>query len=141
MPTRRPSLSFLRFVAPVAAVGLIASGGCYMKEGPWYSGNAPLTYESTALRPKTVSLVDTRTQEVIWSVDIPADKQLVISFRDNVNEGEMMSSVMNWEIMPMGKMFGRLDNSIPAPPVNARRVDMSLRPSPELPTPSMSQAN
>ena len=65
----------------------------------------------------------------------------MLKFRDGVNEDEHMSSVMMWEIMPLGKMFGHLDNTMPAPPPNARRVDMTLRPSPELPDANLSQAN
>ena len=134
MPIRRPSLSFFRIVAPAAAVGLIATGGCYMKEGPWYSGNAALTYESTSLRPKTISLIDTRTQEVLWSVDVPVDQQLVVAFvQDGAdNDDETMPDLMKWQIFDAGKLFGNLENRMPVPNRHARLLELALRPAPEM---------
>lgn len=107
--------------------------GCfsYNARGPWYSGNAPLTFESTAFKPKTLSLIDTRTGETIWSVDVPVGKELVVKFREGVNEGELMADLMEWGILDSGARRGELESSIPAPPRDYRRLDMTIRAHPE----------
>jgi hypothetical protein len=131
MTTRR----FTRFATTGLAAGalaLSAMSGCYQPQGPGYSGLAPETYISTEMRPKTVSLFDGRTGETIWSIDIPVNKQLVMRFYENKNEGAYMPDEMKWRIMEMGKRSGGLHNSIPAPPRDSRRVDVSLRPAPEI---------
>lgn len=139
MTTRRA----VRFAVPalsLAALSLGALAGCYSPGGPGYSGLAPLTYHSTEMSPKTVSLIDKRTGETVWSVDVPVNQQLVIRFRENMNEGSFMPDTMLWRVMEKGRWTGNLDNEIPAPPRYARRVDMTLRSRPELPESSLSQS-
>lgn len=138
MTTRRAArLASTGFLA-VALLGAVS--GCYQPQGPGYSGLAPLTYESTEMSPKTVSLIDTRTGETVWSVDVPVNQQLVIRFREGRNEGAFMPDVMEWRLMKRGNRFGALDNTIPSPPRAARRVDMTLRPRPELPDTAVTQS-
>jgi hypothetical protein len=43
-----------------------------------------------------------------------------------------MPSIMEWSIMERKTYFGKLENVIPAPPAWARRVEMVLRPQPEI---------
>jgi hypothetical protein len=40
---------------------------------------------------------------------------------------------MEWAFMEPGTEFGKLGNSMPVPPSNARRLDPVLRATPELP--------
>lgn len=136
--TNRHRLLVLPIILALASVAFLT--GCYQPAGPMYSGNAPLTWISTVHRPKTISLIDTRTGETLWSVDVPPNKQLVVKFDDKGDDAsdEYMPAVMNWAIMEPKKHFGDLDNVIPAPPHWARRIEMTLRPQPEMSDTSLS---
>ncbi len=128
----RRSLPILSIALTLAGTATLA--GCYQPGGPVYSGNAPLTWISTEHLPKTISLIDSRTGETLWSVDVPPNKQLVVKFDDkgDDNSNEYMPSIMEWSIMERKTHFGKLENVIPAPPSWARRVEMVLRPQPEI---------
>ena len=108
-------------------------GGCYWEGGPaWSDWNE--TYASTEWQPKSFELIDTRTGEVIWSAEVPVGKQLVVRYRRDVGlDDAVYPDLMNWEIMDAGERFGALENSIPVPGKNARRMDWYLREVPELP--------
>ncbi|RMH23780.1 MAG: hypothetical protein D6693_10715 [Planctomycetota bacterium] len=125
MPRTTRTLAMTLISAALSA-GL---GGCfYTRGGPWYSGDAPLTYVSTPMSPKTVSVVDTRTGETVWSMDVPAGKKLVVKFDEGEREGQTLSAVMRWRLFDdPGAIRGKMTNETPAPPVSARRVDMTLR--------------
>lgn len=91
------------------------------------------TYVSTSWEPKTVSLVDTRTGQTIWSVDVPVGQQLVVGFSRGTGPNEFNSDEIVWGLMPAGKKGGTRDNRMPCPPSSVRRIDMAFRPAPELP--------
>ncbi|MBK7403604.1 MAG: hypothetical protein IPJ41_02950 [Phycisphaerales bacterium] len=94
------------------------------------------TFVSEPHSPKSVSLVDTRTEEVIFAVDIPVGQQLVVNFDDPSNtRGNYMSGNMRWALMKAGNRYGKLSNRIDVPPANSRRLEMNLRPGPEVSTP------
>ena len=117
--------------ACVALVGAgLGLGGCYMEGGPRFSADR-FTYESRPWSPKTVSVVDTRTEETVWSVDVPVGQQLVISFDRGRGPNENKPDLMAWAVMEAGRVSGRLVNQMAAPPADARRVEMELRPVPE----------
>ncbi len=127
-------------LAGVLAVGLTA-GGCGLAYRPYFdpggSGAAidEYTYVSTAHAPQTVTVVDTRTGESVFTVDVPVGEQLVINFDADRNpDHETMPDEMRWRIMPAGNRYGKLRNRMPMPPASARRVDVTLRTVPELPT-------
>ena len=112
---------------------LCAGGaGCYHEGGTRYSGG-PQTVESRTWRPKTMTLVDTRTGEATWTVEIPVGEQLVYNFSQGTGPNEFRPDEIVWEVMPAGRWGGSLNNRQPCPPVDARRMDMALRPAPELP--------
>lgn len=94
------------------------------------------TYVSNAHAPKTITLVDTRTEEVVFALDIPVGQQLVINFDDkNADRDKYMSGTMRWAVMTAGNRYGSLRNRIDVPPPYARRVDMTLREGPEVASP------
>jgi len=94
------------------------------------------TYVSDSHAPKTITIVDTRTDEVVFAVDIPVGQQLVINFDDkSANRDKYMSGEMRWGVMPAGKRFGGTRNRIDVPPARSRRIDMTLREGPEISTP------
>ena len=94
------------------------------------------TYISTSLAPKTISIIDTRTNEVVFAVDIPVGQQLSINFDEHSKDkGKYMSGTMRWALLQAGASYGRLTNRISVPPPNARRIDMTLRQNPEISSP------
>jgi len=94
------------------------------------------TYVSTSLAPKTISIIDTRTNETVFSIDIPVGQQLSINFDElDKNKGKYMSGTMRWALMRAGDRYGRLTNRVDVPPPDARRIDMTLRQSPEVASP------
>lgn len=122
---------------PLALVMLLAAAlaGCgsnFIPRGSGYSGDAD-TYESTPWSPKTVELVDTRIDQVIWSVDIPVGQKLTIAFKgDNSGDRDAdMPDVMSWVVQPIRRHSwkGRQKMLVPGP--SARLVVMSLRDAPE----------
>jgi len=123
-------------ILPIAVLPFLAIlllGGCYKEGGIGISLDLS-TYKSTSTQPKTLTLVDSRTGDTLWSVDIPVGQQCVVRFYEGRNRKDpMYSALMRWEVMKDGTVFGLLSNSMPVPDQYSRRLDMSIRPAPELP--------
>lgn len=131
---------FHRITRPLAAATILASlalsAGCYYEGGPLRSIDR-FTYVSTSWQPKTVTLIDTRTGESMWSVDIPVGQQLVIDFNSSTREADntqWLPDDAQWDLMPDNRRHGTLHNKMKVPPRQARRLDVSLRPVPEMPS-------
>lgn len=114
----------------VVAVGVGAMGGCYFEGGPLWSADQ-MTLESKPYEPKTISVIDTRTETTIWTLDLPVGQQVVISFAEGRGPNENLPDLMVWGVMEAGRTFGRRENRIAAPAKEARRVEWELRPVPE----------
>ncbi len=114
--------------------------GCTMKGGglmPSAAGTAsPMTWESTAASPKTIVIVDTRTGENIFEVDIPIGKQLSVHFKpvSNPIKGTYQTDTMIYAVHPIGEYVGNLDRWIQVPLARNRRIDVFLQ-NPEAYTP------
>lgn len=135
----RPSHAPLRTRIAALAVAALAAGGCYYPGGPMWSWDQ-FTYESTVWQPYTITLVDTRTGQTLWTVDVPVEQQLVMRFNDGQGTADNITpTMMEWELMPRGRRFGGLANAMPVPGRESRRVDVTLRKTPELP-PDMTAA-
>ncbi len=121
-------------ISLLAGLVALAASGCsyYRPGGHGFSNDGPYTYYSTAHMPQTLTLKDTRTDEVLWTVEAPVGTQLVVRFARGSGEGPR-PDVMRWEIMPLGQQWGSLDNEMPVPPASARLIEASLRPTPEFP--------
>lgn len=116
--------------------GSFVAGGCaiYSPGGSGFSNDA-YTYVSTVHEPKTITIVDTRTGERFWTYEIPAGRQLVVRFyEDMYRDNSNTPAAMRWQEMPAGQLFGSLANVMAVPDARSRRVDMDLRPGPEMPT-------
>jgi len=119
-----------------AAGAMLAGGGCLQfagqtPAGPHHSADM-YTYESTRFTPQTVTLVDLRTQEELWTTDVPVGQRLVVRFFDNANEGtEQFPAQMRWALMDAGGGPRPLANEVVAPPQDARRLDVEFRDAPE----------
>lgn len=116
----------------VALAASVLSTGCHYEGGPLYSADR-FTYVSREWQPWTVSLIDTRTGESVWSVDVPVGQKLVLGFREGSGPNEFKPDMMDWGLMPHDRTFGERPNQLPVPPAGARRLEPVLRPTPELP--------
>jgi hypothetical protein len=123
---RRPAL-----LLGLAALTLVTCG-CHYEGGPLYSADR-FTYVSREWQPWTVSLIDTRTGESLWSVDVPVGQKLVVGFRAGSGPNEYKPDMMDWGLMPEDRTYGERPNQLPVPPAGARRIEPTLRPAPELP--------
>jgi hypothetical protein len=129
----------------VAAAGLLTAA-CgptgvyrpYFDEGGSGASINEFTYVSLPHQPKSVSVIDTRTQEVIFSMDIPVGQQLVMNF-DDKKEAEAkdryMPATMRWALMPAGNRYGSLSNRLSVPAASSRLVEWDIRPGPEVSAP------
>ncbi len=107
--------------------------GCYNPRGAFYAhvGQAA-TYWSTESRPTTITILDTRTGEAFFTVEIPVGKQLVLDFKEGDGDDDVRTpDLMRYEIFDLGTTGGMLRNAITVPGRHARRIDVSLRTAPE----------
>lgn len=112
---------------------LVFASGCYRPGGALmpYTG-APQTYYSTETRPKTVRIVDVRTNDVVFSMDIPVGKQLTMDFEDGAGDDPVYTpDTLRYEVFDLGTKTGKLRSQMSVPNANCRRVDITLRPAPE----------
>jgi hypothetical protein len=136
-----PTSRVIRLAAlmTVALVACSASTGClqskrFLPESNWYLASRDLaTYPSTSWMPQTVTVVDSRTGEAIWSVDVPVGQQVVIDFNTGGGSDEYYPDTMRWGFFAAGTGNGKLRNKIAVPPADSRVVEPSLRPAPEMP--------
>lgn len=90
------------------------------------------TYYSSELSPKTVTLTDLRTSDVLFSLDIPAGKQLTFDFIEgDGNDPVYAPDTMRWDLWDIGARFGFMQNSLSVPPAGSRHIAVSLRSGPE----------
>ena len=128
MPSRSRPILALALVA-----GTLVTAGCYTPGGR-YASRDQFTYASTPLQPQTITVFDARTNEAIWSQDVPVGQKLVIRFFDGRGSGEgNFPALMRWEVMDDDRSSGRLANELAVPLRDARRVEVTLRDAPEYP--------
>jgi hypothetical protein len=117
----------------LATLSVLPLTGCnpYKQGGSGQSADT-YTYISDAFAPKTVSLVDTRTGETIWSYEVPVGHQLTIRFYSKPGSPDPNNpDIMRWEEFATKNTYGVLRNVINVPPATARRLDFTLRATPE----------
>ena len=119
-------------ISAAALAATTALSGCYYPGGARYSGG-PETHYSTATAPRTVTLYDARTGEVIWTVDIPVGQQLVLGWQKGSGPNEFYPDELVWGVMELGRRGGKRENRLPVPPADSRRFEWTIRESPELP--------
>jgi len=130
--SRTARLKVLSCLALLSLPVVAGLSGCAGEGGAYYSDDHYL-YTSRAWEPKTITLIDTRTGESLWSVDIPVGKELSMGFSKGTGPNEYKPDELVWEMRENGKRFGSRNNRMPCPPRDARRVDMTIRPKPEMP--------
>jgi hypothetical protein len=119
----------MRSTLIAAALVAVSLAGCYTPEGGWYpySGGAT-TYYSYETRPVSVKLVDLRSGEVVFAMDVPAGRQLTCDFlRGKGDDPALRPDLMRYEVWPIGTTTGSLTNSLTVPSQTSRRMDVTFR--------------
>lgn len=131
-----PSLrAFGRPAAILTTLATLTLGGCFW---PGYSPGGQMasrdnfTYDSTPDHPQNVNVIDWTTGESLLTVEIPVGQQLVMRFYANHDSNNAARpDLLRWRLMAAGTSWGELNNTLPVPDYNHRRVDVSLRKSGE----------
>ena len=114
--------------------------GCQMYTpggNPFFNGpDSAATYQSSEEFPKTVTIIDTRSGEQIFVMEIPVGKKLVIDFiEDEGNNAVLTPDLMQWEVFSHDISYGPLSSSMTVPNRWSRRLDVTIRDSSEYANP------
>lgn len=132
----RPRLS----LALVPMFGLLSlAGGCgYFSDGNPGASNDEYNYPSTSTVPQTLVLRDLRSDEVLYTWEIPVDQKLFVRFNkaDTGAAPSAMPDTCEWIYYPFADWNPPSENHafFKVPPASGRRLELVLRPSPELPS-------
>ena len=113
---------------------MLASAGCHMPHGGWFNHTGgSQTYYSTEARPTTVTLIDVRTGEALFAMDIPPGKQLTYALDEGEGDDPVhRPDLLKYQIFDIGTTTGKLRSSLTVPPANVLRFDVSFREGNEL---------
>ena len=130
----------LASIAGAAALA-VSIGGCIHLKGQTPAGNLMSidqhVYVSETFAPKTVTLRDVRDGSEVWSVDVPVNRKLVVNFQTAKYESDaLMPDVMEWDVVGV-RETSDLPNVLAVPPEGVRRLEVTLRDSPEFPDASV----
>lgn len=117
----------------LACIACAALSGCYGPRGALfpYSGNG-YTYVSTEMNPVTITLIDTRTEEPFFKMEIPVGKQLTFNFLEGMGDDPVLRpDRMVYSVLAAGTSTGRLTNQLTCPPLGSRRIEYDRRAAPE----------
>ena len=116
-------------ISATVGLTLIAASGCYSPGGGLFSStDGAHTFYSTETMQKSVTLVDLRTNEVVYHIDIPAGKQLTFDFETGEGDDPVNTpDLLRYEIMDVGTKSGKLNNSLTVPNAASRRLDVEVR--------------
>jgi len=137
MPTRLNAALALPALLAVAALSACSGPGYayrnYHDEGGTGTSDDKMVYVSRAFDAKTITVIDTRTGEALWTMDVPVGRKLVIDFEEGkAGDTPDRPDLMRWELMDDSDLYGGLDNAMPVPVADCRRIDVSLRAVPEI---------
>lgn len=117
----RTRFSSFMFIVPLAAT----LGGC-----AWIDDTSDdnYLYKSTPHLPVTVTLVDTRTDEEVWSQDVPVGSNLKLAFKHNGSADDPYGdSEMVWQWKGRARQAGETSGRVPVPTRDVRRIDVNYR--------------
>lgn len=119
----RPSLALTLTLAAAAV-----TGGCYSPGGGFMSHTGgPQTWTSNEMMQKTITMVDLRSNEVFFTIDIPPGKQLVVDFDEGEGDDPVYTpDLMRYAILDQGTKTGKLRNAMTVPNAASRRVEVTL---------------
>jgi len=126
------SLLILTLISTMSGCQMYTPGG-----NPFFNGpDSAATWQSTEEFPKTVTLIDTRSGERLFVMEVPVGKKLVIDFVKDSGDNEVLTpDLMMWEVFPSSVSYGPLSNSMTVPNGWSRRIDVTLRESSEYANP------
>ncbi|MCI0630597.1 MAG: hypothetical protein L0Y44_08100 [Phycisphaerales bacterium] len=115
-------------IGMVIAAAAVLMSGCYTPGAVLFaSAGGPKTYYSTEKMQKTLTLIDVRNGEVVFAVDVPAGKQLVIDFDEGEGDDPVeRPDLLKYEIMEQGVTTGKLGSAMSVPNAACRRLEVSL---------------
>jgi len=122
----------------LSMAALACLGGCYSPAGGAFprSGGS-YTYRSTEFSPKSVKLVDIRTGETFFEIDVPVGKELSLDFVSGDGDDPVHTpDLMRYQIFDHYTQTGKLRNSMSVPNKYCRRIELNIRPVPEYAQPS-----
>ncbi|GJQ29201.1 MAG: hypothetical protein HBSAPP03_10850 [Phycisphaerae bacterium] len=95
-------------------------------------GHEAYHFPSSAHQPQTITLVDTRTGESVWSQEVPVGKQLNMRFmrRGDIADGQGWDE-MRWSISDVGRDQSGTPSTMRVPPPSERRIETHVRTTPE----------
>lgn len=133
--TPHPHPRTIRCIACLAVLPIAALAACTSPGYPGYyaggnqASNDRYVYESTRDVPMSVDLRDRRTNQIIWTYDVPAGQQLVIDFDegDGSEYQKPGDDIMRWGTMPLGTSFKPLTSSIQVPTATDRMLEPRVR--------------
>lgn len=117
----------------LAAAMLLTSVGCY-SIGGMPASRDKFQYESHPLMPATVTILDTRTGEAVWSMDVPVGQKLAIRFYDSREADDAtptLPALMRWQVVDIGDGAGSMKNEVAVPMATSRKISYELREGPE----------
>ncbi len=130
-----------RLLTLLALAALLS--GCYSSFSPGGNSfsNNHFTYASDAWSPKSVELIDTRTGQTLWSVDVPVGKKITMKFERNLGQAETsFPDRMTWVVQNLKSNSWRGKQEMIVPGRDARLVELSIRPAPEYPEEQVAMA-
>ena len=103
--------------------------GCHRPQGAFMPSTGDSnTYFSYETRPVTITILDLRTGEEIFSMNVPPGKQLTFDFVEDEGDDPVYTpDIMRYQVFDMGTETGKLRNTLSVPPANARRIDVTYR--------------
>jgi hypothetical protein len=119
-----------RIIGVTLGLSAASLAGCHDPGGAFLlnSTGASQTYYSTEVAPRTVRLIDTRTDEVLFEMEVPPGKQLTIDFEaDEGDDPVLTPDLMRWQVFDLGTSYGKLRNAMTVPNSSCRRLDWEIR--------------
>ncbi len=114
------------------ALATAALAGCGYRSGGQGWKDSSETWKSTEFLPVTLTLIDVRSGEEVWTQDVPVGYQIVTRFitgggTDRVERPDRLE----YQTFQNGTHFGKLRSAIAVPPANSRRWEITYRQGPE----------
>lgn len=122
-----------RWLVGVGLGVLTTASGCYSPGGGLFAtSTAQFVYPSTEMRPITVTMVNTVTNEPFFVQVVPPGQQLTIQFLEGGgDDAANRPDRLIYEVQPLGTTSGTLANQMTVPPSAARRIDVDIASTPQ----------
>jgi len=122
--------------AIATTLSLVSLAGCNVyRPGGSMRSNDTFTFISNEYYPVTITLVDVRTGEPVWTADVPVGKQLTFRFHEaQYPDNPANPDAMRWQFFDRPTRGGELNSVMACPDKYSRRMDVTIRKTPEYAT-------